>query len=45
VGNFLNSLKPVSFSRRTLLNGVSKYYRYTALLTLTLAAKQTAVYR
>jgi len=25
VGNFLTSCKPVSFSRRTLLHGVSKY--------------------
>jgi hypothetical protein len=26
VGNFLPSCKPVSFSRRTLLHGVSKYF-------------------
>jgi hypothetical protein len=26
VGNFLTSCKPVSFSRGTLLHGVSKYY-------------------
>jgi hypothetical protein len=26
VGKFLTGCKPVSFSRRTLLHGVSKYY-------------------
>jgi hypothetical protein len=27
VGNFLTNCKPISFSRRTLLHGVSKYVR------------------
>jgi hypothetical protein len=30
-GNFLTSYKPVSFSRRTLLHGVSKYVFTSAL--------------
>jgi hypothetical protein len=30
-GNFLTSCKPVSFSRRTLLHGVSKYAAKTVL--------------
>ena len=31
-GNFLTSCKPVSFSRRTLHHGVSKYCRYDVTL-------------
>ena len=35
-GNFLTSCKPVSFSRRTLHHGVSKYYFYTYIFDFVL---------